>query len=113
VGLVTGTIIIVGLIFAYRKYDKQHKRRRLFNDSEMNDTTPALTVFNNDQTIHSTPNVTSSFNETTVNKTSNVIQTKTVSSPTEMTRVPSAALSVTTLDASKSLLPPVELVRLD
>ena len=107
VGLVGAALLIALTIFISRKYVKRYQHRRLFNDTEMNDqgdTSTKVTDQNNSTNIQ------------TVTPVSEIPSNNRLHSPlnSEPARIPSAALSITTLDVAKeNQLPPVELIRFD
>jgi len=136
VGLVGGLIIVLGIIFGYRKYDKQRKHRLLMDDYDENNEVDNIAVQNNDNMIISSPTganvIVPVITATTINglKSTQRVSNSVPVSPNrldlpstgiEEPRTPSAAISITMLDAMvsneaqrpTSSLPAVELIKFD
>lgn len=136
VGLVGGLIIVLGIIFGYRKYDKQHKHRLLKDDYNENNEVDNIAVQNNDNMIISSPTganvIVPLITATTIDglKSTQRVSSSVPVSPNrldlpstciEVPRTPSAAISITMLDAMVSneaqrpisSLPHVELIKFD
>jgi hypothetical protein len=136
VGLVGGLIIVLGIIFGYRKYDKQHKHRLLKDDYNENNEVDNIAVQNNDNMISSSPTganvIVPLITATTIDglKSTQRVSSSVPVSPNrldlpstciEVPRTPSAAISITMLDAMVSneaqrpisSLPHVELIKFD
>jgi hypothetical protein len=124
VGLVGGSIILLGIYLGYRKYSNQNKHRPLIDDSNEDNKVDNPAVQNDDDVISSSPGGTNFIVPLATGTTTNglkPIQCMSASTATEIERVPSAAVSITMLDFMQpnngqrptSSLPHVELIKFD
>ncbi len=133
VGLVGGFILVLGIIFGYRKYNKGRKHRLLMNDSNDEDVVDKFDVQKDDGMINSslrqgntivplktkTPTRPMPSSVSTLPVLGN--QVNSTPTGTEIPRAPSAAMSITMLDFMDSnktqhsipSLPKVELIKFD
>ena len=119
VGLVSATAIIAALSYGYYRYQKQHKIRRLIDDPDAENELSDQAQWHERNTDQSSKEAQPESNSITDSPNSGNVRLHSPLPKTSNERVPSAAISITTLDhmtpsgQQHLLIPPAELIKFD